>query len=149
LALSLAGFAAGGVAYTLHLGRALHDAEQARGEAVASRGGQEAEGYLLRIALARREIAEGQGLRAWQRLDACPPPRRGWEWRYLDRLALGGERFRLYGHLYSVNDVAFRPDGGRLATAASDGLIKVWDAETGQELCTCRGHQIDVRSVAW
>jgi WD40 repeat protein len=35
--------------------------------------------------------------------------------------------------------VAFSPDGTRLATAADDGTIKVWDAATGKELLHCAG----------
>jgi WD40 repeat protein/transcriptional regulator with XRE-family HTH domain len=42
----------------------------------------------------------------------------------------------LRGHTSGVNDVAFSPDGTRLATASLDGTAKVWDAVTGQELFT-------------
>jgi WD40 repeat protein/transcriptional regulator with XRE-family HTH domain len=40
----------------------------------------------------------------------------------------------LRGHASGVNDVAFSPDGTRVATASLDGTAKVWDAVTGQEL---------------
>jgi WD40 repeat protein/transcriptional regulator with XRE-family HTH domain len=42
----------------------------------------------------------------------------------------------LRGHDSGVNDVAFSPDGRRVATASLDGKAKVWDVVTGQELFT-------------
>ena len=45
--------------------------------------------------------------------------------------------------------VAFSPDGKRLASASRDGTVKVWDAATGQETLTLKGHTGRVRSVAF
>ncbi len=42
----------------------------------------------------------------------------------------------LSGHSSGVSDVAFSPDGLRLATASRDGTVKVWEAATGKELFT-------------
>src|SRR5262249_26004584 len=36
--------------------------------------------------------------------------------------------------------VAFSPDGKRLASASGNHTVKVWDAQTGQELLTLKGH---------
>ncbi len=36
--------------------------------------------------------------------------------------------------------VAFTPDGKRLATGSGTGIITLWDAESGQEVLTLRGH---------
>ena len=44
---------------------------------------------------------------------------------------------------------AFRPDGKCLATAGDDSTVKVWDAATGREMLTLRGHTQGVLSVAW
>ena len=41
------------------------------------------------------------------------------------------------------------PDGKRLATASSDQSAKVWDAASGQDLFTFKGHTLYVNSVAW
>ena len=45
--------------------------------------------------------------------------------------------------------MAFSPDGKRLASASGDGTVKVWDAATGQETLTLKGHTGVVSSVAF
>jgi WD40 repeat protein len=45
---------------------------------------------------------------------------------------------RLTGHRERVISVAYSPDGLRLATAAFDGTVRVWDAKHGAELCCLR-----------
>ena len=46
----------------------------------------------------------------------------------------------LAGHTDNVNNVAFSPDGTRLATTSGDKTAKIWDAKTGKELLTLKGH---------
>src|SRR5262249_10885594 len=55
----------------------------------------------------------------------------------------------LKGHAETVHGVAFSPDGKRLASGSSDRTVKVWDAATGEELITLRGHTGPVASVAF
>jgi WD40 repeat protein/class 3 adenylate cyclase/type II secretory pathway predicted ATPase ExeA len=44
-----------------------------------------------------------------------------------------GERvLSFHGHDGDVNDVAFSPDGSRLASTGSDGKLNVWEASTGK-----------------
>jgi WD40 repeat protein/tRNA A-37 threonylcarbamoyl transferase component Bud32 len=88
-----------------------------------------------RIQLAARALRDGQLYLARDRLDDVPPKHRSWDWHYLKRQQ-DGSLFTLYGHSGPVQQVVYSPDGTRLATASSDGTVKVWDARTGQELLT-------------
>ena len=52
------------------------------------------------------------------------------------------------GHKAGIPDVAFSPDGMRIVSGSWDKLLKVWDAETGDEIMTLAGHKGRLRSVA-
>jgi WD40 repeat protein/tRNA A-37 threonylcarbamoyl transferase component Bud32 len=60
-----------------------------------------------------------------------------------------GRKRKLAGHNAAVFDVAFSPDGQRLASASRDGTVKVWDVYEGSELLTCQGHTHTVMAVTF
>jgi WD40 repeat protein len=79
--------------------------------------------YFLRIALADLGIGAGEARRAEQRLDACPPALRRWEWHHLKRLC----RDQPF-HLSSMAEtLAFSADGQRVTCIGADHRISVWD----------------------
>jgi WD40 repeat protein len=53
------------------------------------------------------------------------------------------------GHTASVNSVAFSPNGVYVVTGSSDNTVKIWSAETGAVVRTCKGHTRSVNSVAF
>jgi WD40 repeat protein/tetratricopeptide (TPR) repeat protein/tRNA A-37 threonylcarbamoyl transferase component Bud32 len=71
----------------------------------------------------------------------------------------GQGQLALKGHTQAVTSVCFSPDARRLATASGvwDGLklrqiageVKVWDAHTGQETLSLKGHAFPVHSVCF
>src|SRR5256885_929684 len=58
-------------------------------------------------------------------------------------------RHTLRGHTNVINQIAWSPDGGRLASGADDQTVRLWNAQAGQPLRTLPGHTNGVFSVAW
>ena len=55
----------------------------------------------------------------------------------------------LEGHTAAVWRPTFTSDGHRLATASSDGSVRVWRTDTGRELLLLPGNGLGVAAVAW
>jgi WD40 repeat protein len=61
----------------------------------------------------------------------------------------GHEVLTLGGQIAGVTEVAFSPDGQRLAGGCWDGTVKVWDSHSGQQLLVLNGRTNGVSSVAF
>jgi WD40 repeat protein len=57
--------------------------------------------------------------------------------------------FPQLGHSVWVNSAAFSPDGKFVLSGSGDGILKLWDAETGREIRTFAGHSGSVESAAF
>ena len=48
-----------------------------------------------------------------------------------------------------VTSASFSPDGSRIVTASGDRTAKVWDAKSGAEVLTLKGHTVPVTSASF
>ena len=55
----------------------------------------------------------------------------------------------LRGHMSSVRDVAYSPDGRHLVSAALDGEVKVWWASNGTQVGSLVGHALPINKLAF
>jgi WD40 repeat protein/serine/threonine protein kinase len=104
-------------------------------------------GYYQRIALAEREGSANNLSGMLRLLDECPADLRGWEWCYLKRLRY--TRLSPLRHEGGVLCAVFSPDGGRIASCGEGRFIRLWDAQTGQELQRFCGHEDRVYHLAF
>ena len=102
--------------------------------------------YGSKLMLAQTDFDAGNGGLAAHYLKECQPNLRGWEHRYLSTRV--NARQTLKGHTGAVS-VAYSPAGNRIVTGSYDNTAKVWNAETGMELVTLKGHSNGVTSVAY
>lgn len=59
---------------------------------------------------------------------------------------IGNQRMR---HGAAVTSLSFSPDGQRLAAAANDRTVKIWDLGNGHEILSYNGHADQVNAVAY
>ncbi|GLY72925.1 WD40 repeat domain-containing protein [Actinoallomurus iriomotensis] len=64
-------------------------------------------------------------------------------------LAFSHLRTVLVGHTDTVRNLAWSPDGSKIATASRDGTARIFDAVSGRGLLTLTGHTSMVEMVAW
>ena len=63
-------------------------------------------------------------------------------------VSTGMETLNMQGHTMGVCGVAFRPDGGQLASASADGTIKLWDVQPGSRPSNRRNARTSLRHRA-
>jgi serine/threonine protein kinase len=117
--------------------------------------------YTAHMNLAKHAWDEAAVSRALELLEGHrpkpgEPDLRGFEWHYLNRLCRADRLLTLKAHKGGVWPVAFSPDGKRLFSGSmltvfasgerAEPELKVWDAQTGQELPFLKG---GARSVAF
>jgi WD40 repeat protein/predicted Ser/Thr protein kinase len=173
--LALVAVLGGGAWFTFQLDAArlraegLADAEHlARAEAVTKAEEARFNLYVSQLNLTQREYEANHIDRVWELLEAQVPREpgatdyRNFEWYYWQRVS-HRELLILRGDTGGVYGVAFSPDGRRLASAGrgserrgrsdrrrrSDATVRIWDAISGQELLTLKGHTSGVRGVAY
>ena len=81
--------------------------------------------------------------------DTAPPGPCGEEMVRVWDAASGACLQSMTGHLREAREVAWAPDGSRLASTSSDGMVRVWDAATGACLHVLVGHIEKAVPTAW
>ncbi len=87
------------------------------------------EAYIAKIAGALSAMKAGEFEQMRNRLVGASHPRRGWEWGFLSRLAERSASTTV-AHDGMILDLAVDAGWTRFATAASDGVVRLWDART-------------------
>jgi len=101
--------------------------------------------YVHSVALADVKYRERNLWSAKQLLESCPNDLRNWEWYRLSYVM--DEALITFRPPSRAERVAFSPDGKSLISGNTDGTITVWDAETGTEVRTLKGHEKRIRSL--
>jgi len=101
--------------------------------------------YVSNIQLADSKYREGNIRRVRELLVACPNDLQGWEWNRLNHICDQSVMTLRGGGFFAV---IFSPDGKYIISGGWDHTITVWDATTGKELRTLRGHEDVVYSLA-
>jgi WD40 repeat protein/serine/threonine protein kinase len=103
--------------------------------------------YYALVALADREWSANNLRRMQQLLDECPKDLRGWEWNYLRRLP--HKSLPPMYHASAALSAVFSPDGKWIASSSQDGFVKIWNAQTGQEIHSFQAHEDHARHLVF
>ena len=110
-------------------------AEESRVAADGARKRAETALYFNRVSLAYQYwLADNLG-GSRRILDECPLDRRGWEWRYLDRIH-HADLLTLPGNGQFTSNLKFSSDGKRMAAYAYSGDrgVRIWDLTANKPL---------------
>ncbi|MCR9296955.1 MAG: hypothetical protein NXI32_29960, partial [bacterium] len=67
---------------------------------------------------------------------------------YIWDMQAGRNQLQLKGHTNSVGHIAWSRDGARIASAAMDRTLKIWDTQTGRELVSLDAPHV-ITSIDW
>jgi eukaryotic-like serine/threonine-protein kinase len=110
---------------------ATRQAEAARNEAEVAKGKIEELVDFNRIGLAYGAIQANDYAGAAWHLEECSPGSRGWEWRYCQQL-VHPELATFPAHNEAVTRLTYSPDGRLIASASSDGSVRLLESSTGR-----------------
>ena len=107
--------------------------------------------YYQTIALAAPEVMANNVRRADQLLDTCPRELRHWEWSALKRLCHGESLLMASPRSPPPRPSAPTAAWWRRPAAhwASRGFVTIWDADTGREVRSFRGHDDAITGLAF
>lgn len=126
-------------------------AKQSAADAIAARDTAEATLARFNYFLAMDRWSQGRNFEAKELLEKVPRKYRNFEWRLAKREFDGADLLSvtLEESASEVNCVAFSSDVTRILSGADNKTVKMWDATTGKELRTFRGHESGVYSVTF
>ncbi|MCC6358468.1 MAG: protein kinase [Phycisphaerales bacterium] len=103
---------------------------QAERDAVVERDAARWQSYVANVAAAHASLQTQEYPTARARLLLAPTEHRGWEWHFLTGMTEVSEAV-IPAHEDMIYAFAASRDGQRVATAAADGSLRVWNAATG------------------
>jgi hypothetical protein len=133
--------------------KALREAQEARAHSDEALGHLQSETYVSAIRRATSAMTSGrtdivsQELRSVAGLQ-LPDMTRRFEWRML-QAATHPELAVIDTHGGTTHAVACSPDARTIATAGDDGIVRLWNADTGSPLAELKGHAGRVNALAF
>ena len=125
--------------------------EEARQRQAAQTVAREAEreSYYNAIALADAKLEDGLYDQVKRLLWSVTEEHRRWEWGRLMHLCHLDLVTLKWPSGSPPTSVAWTADGGRAATGFRDGTVRIWDADTCEDLLVLRGHEREVGALTF